>query len=111
VDAIAQVGVDVKAVETAIWSELDRIARDGVTEKEVTKSKNKLEAGFVRGLTGLASRADHLQRAYTYTRDTENANHELGHIRSVTAEDIQRVARKYFRPESCVALEVQPKAG
>ena len=38
-------------------------------------------------------------------------NTELARFLAVTAEDIQRVARRYFVPENMTVVEVSPETG
>jgi predicted Zn-dependent peptidase len=72
--------------------------------------KTKARAGLIRQLdsnSGLASQLTTYSVAYG---DWRKLFTSLDELNKVTAEDVQRVARKYFVPEArTVALTVQPK--
>jgi zinc protease len=110
ISGIAQIGVTPEQVEEALWMELGKMRADAADSIELQKVKNKYEAGYVRSLTEVGSRADHLQRAYTFKRDTALANGELQRLLDVTAEDARDAAVRYLTPEKSVVLHVLPKA-
>jgi zinc protease len=107
---IAQLGIEPQQVEDALWAELKRLRDDAAEDSEIQKVKNKLEAAYVRSLTEVGSRADHLQRAYTFRKDTSLANQELARLLAVSAEDARARAAKYLTPEKAVVLYVLPKS-
>jgi len=64
-------GVPLAAVEEATVSELDRVAREGVTEAELTKAKAQLKARLV------------------FDNDSvTNIAHQLGYFETVAAVDL-----------------------
>jgi len=109
VSAVAQIGVELERVEEALWMEVARMRSDLADATELQKVKNKYEAGYVRSLTEVGSRADHLQRAYTFKRDASLANGELQRLLDVSAEDARDAAVRYLTPEKAVVLHVVPK--
>lgn len=110
VSAIAQIGVEPERLEEALWMEIARMRSDIAEPTELQKVKNKYEAGYVRSLTEVGSRADHLQRAYTFKRETALANSELQRLLDVSAEEAREAAQRYLTPEKAVVLHVTPKA-
>jgi zinc protease len=109
VSAIAQIGIEPERIEEALWMEIARMRAEVADATELQKVKNKYEAGYVRSLTEVGSRADHLQRAYTFKRDTALANGELRRLLEVTGEDARDAAGRYLSPEKAVVLHVLPK--
>jgi len=82
-------------VEVAIYEEVEKLKTTPVTEKELQKIKNQLEADFVRSLesaSGLASKIASYEAIY----DWSYINTIVENTLSVTPEDIMRVAKKYF---------------
>jgi len=110
ISAMVQLSATPEQVEAALWKEIERITTEGITEEELTKVKNKTEAGHVRSLMQLSSRADALQRAYTFTGNTDLANRELELLQSITLEEVREIGKKYLNPEACVVLYCSPKA-
>lgn len=110
VSGVAQIGVQPEQIEEALWMEIARMRSDPAESAELQKVKNKFEAGYVRSLTEVGSRSDHLQRAYTFKRDASLANQELARLLGVTAEEARDAATRYLTPEKAVVLYVLPKA-
>lgn len=110
VNAIAQIDVDPQLLEESLWQQLKKIREEPIEEKELQKVKNKFEAAFVRSLAEVGSRADHLQRAYTFKKDASLANQELAKLLAVSPEDVKQRAQKYLSVEKAVVVYVLPKA-
>lgn len=105
---IAQQGKTPDMLEAMLWKELDAVRRNGVTEKELDKARNRLEAGFVHGITSLQSRADMLNSFHTLSREAARINTHLSRLRAVTREDIQRVAAMYLTEHNATCLHYLP---
>ena len=82
-------------LEKEIWAEIEKIKKEGVTEEEIQKAKNKFEARFIRSLSSTAGLARTLGRA-ELNRGWSSIITDLEALKNVTNEDIQRVAAKYF---------------
>ncbi|MDQ7838085.1 MAG: pitrilysin family protein [Thermodesulfobacteriota bacterium] len=91
-------GKTAEAVEEEIEAELEKIKRQGVTEKELQKTRNMSEAAFVfhqdsffyQGmLLGIYHTVSNWRDLYAY----------LPGIAKVTASDIKRVANTYFHKD------------
>ncbi len=109
ISAKVQPGHTIEEVENAMWEEIERIKAEGITEHELTKAKNRIEMTLVASRIELAKRADQLQRAYTYRRDPDLANHQIEYYRKVTAIDVRRVAEQYLLRDKCVVAHIRPK--
>lgn len=109
ISAITQLGIDPTVVERALWNNLEEVRRTAISEQELEKIKNKFETAHVRGLTEVGARADLLQRAYAFRKDTSLANAELVRFLQVTAEDARRAAERFLLAEKAVVTYVLPK--
>ncbi len=109
ISCVAQTGVTPQKLEEAIWIELHKIQKHGVTEAELEKAKNRNIMERARSLQHLARRADNLQQAYAYTKRTQMANEELNRLLVVKTGDIQAVAAKFLDPGRSVVLYTMPK--
>jgi predicted Zn-dependent peptidase len=98
-------------VEEAIYEELERLKTTPVTDRELQKVKNQLEADFIRSLesaSGLASKIASYEAIYGW----RYINTLVERTTAVTPEDIMRVANKYFtKTNRTVAILVNKKKG
>lgn len=98
----------VDEVIAAIDDELERLKTEIVPERELQKIINQSEAGFIRrlgsnsGLAGQLSYFEIIAGDWRYMLDQINA------VRNVTAEDIQRVAKKYLDASNRTVAELVP---
>lgn len=95
--------------EEAIWGELENLKKSCVDDYELNKVKNKFESSFTFGLTSPTEKAMNL--CYNELLGDANLTNETVNIyRSVTKEDIQRVANQIFIPENSSVLYYKAKA-
>lgn len=97
-----------KTAETLqlVLDELDRIARERVTEQELGKAKNFLAGLFQLRLETPESLATIVLDAVNYGFDYAYLNAYRDRLLSVTAEQVQEVARKYARPDDLAIVLV-----
>ena len=89
--------------------EIVKIQNELITEKNFQKIQNKLENQFVNSNSSVEGIANSLARYYMLYGDTNLINNEINIYRSITREDIQKVAKKYLNPNQRVILEYLPK--
>ncbi len=109
--ATARPGVDLVALETAFWEELERMGREPVSEDELARAKALTEADELGALQRVDEKADRLSMYTTLFDDPEMINDILPRYLSTTAEEIQAVAREVFREDNRVVLTYIPVAG
>ncbi|MBO6939125.1 MAG: insulinase family protein [Deltaproteobacteria bacterium] len=93
---------------SAIYAALEKVASEGITERELQKARNRLNAYFVFGLQSNLSRAKQLAEFELYWGNAELIRAELGRYLAVTAEDVKRVAGEYFAATNRTVLDVVP---
>jgi zinc protease len=108
IEVTAKPGKTLTEMETAVQAELDRLLRDGVTEKEVQTSLNNKEAGFVNARATVLGKANALATYNALTGDPENFNRELDRFRDITPAEILAAAKKYFGGAK-VVLSIVPQ--
>ena len=86
-------------VETALYKELDVLREQLVGGRELQKVKNQQLASDFRRLRSKTSLMFQLL-IYDALGDWENVNKFSDRIQAVTAEDVQRVVKQYFKPEN-----------
>ena len=95
--------------ETQVEAELSRLKTDLVSEADLEKAKNQILRDFILSRQTTQTRAEELAYAAVVLKDPDLVNTELQRFLNVTAEDIRRVARKYFVPENETLVEVYSK--
>jgi predicted Zn-dependent peptidase len=94
--------------EAETLAELERLKSEPVSAAELTKAKNQILRDFVLSRQRVESLGEELGYAAVVLKDPNLLDTELDRFLNVTAEDIQRVAKKYFVPENGAVLEVYP---
>jgi predicted Zn-dependent peptidase len=95
-------------VRPLVDAEIARLVRDGVTGREMEKARNAVRAEFVFGLATPLHRALALGQSELYDGDATVLLRELDQYLTVTAADVQRVARTVLTRENRVVLDVIP---
>ena len=89
-------GKSVAEAEAALAAEIERMRSKPVTAAELAEAKNEIIAAALRERETASGRAFELGEALVRTGDPRHADRVLAAIRTVTAADVQRVARKYL---------------
>ena len=89
-------GVAIAALEAALQAEIVRFQTEKVTETELTKARNQIEAGFIFHADSNFARAMQIGRAETVGAGYDYLNQYIDNLRKVTQDDILRVAKKYL---------------
>jgi len=98
-------------VEQALYTEIDKLKTDQVTDEELQKAKNQIEAGFIMGQDSIFYQAMLLGQ-YETIADWKILEKYVDNIRSVTKDDILRVARTYLNEDNrTVGILVPMKEG
>jgi len=103
-------GVKPEDLEKEIWAEVERVKKEGLTEEEIQKAKNKGEAAFIRSLASTAGLASRVGRA-ELKRGWRSILTDLEDLQKVTNEDIKRVAAKYFVKDNSLTAIYTRKSG
>ena len=87
---------------------LEDLKKNGVTEAELDRARRSLLAGQLQGLTTMRGKASDLGSNWMLARNLNFTKHYLDQIAKVTAEDVQRVAKKYLGSESINISSLNP---
>jgi zinc protease len=85
----------VEHLEQALYAEVERLKTELVSPRELEKAKNQIEAAFIFSQDSVFSLARQLA-SYEIVAGWRHWKAYLPGIRAVTAEDVQRVAKKYL---------------
>lgn len=101
-------GVAPEHGEALLYAELERLAREGPTARELDKAKNGLVAAVVRQLKTINGKASLLMDAELFFGGWREMPAHIAAVRAVTADDVKRVAAATFtrKNRTVVTLEV-----
>ena len=103
-------GVKPEDLEKEIWAEIEKVKKEGLTEEEIQKAKNRAEAMFVRSLGSSAGLASRVGRA-ELMRGWRSILTDLDDLKKVTNDDIKRVAAIYFVKDNALTAIYTRKSG
>jgi len=109
VASIGANGIDSKTILQSMDEEIEKIQNELVSKEELEKVINQYENTFIETTSTVAGVAENLADNYMYRKNTNLINKQLDAYLSVTAEDVQRVAKKYFTKDARVILVYLPK--
>jgi predicted Zn-dependent peptidase len=101
-------GVTMQQADDAINEELVKLKSELVTDGELTKVKNKIEASHVFGEMEVLNKATNLAIS-ELLGDADIINKEIGKYLSVTAIQIKEQANIFLRNENCSTLYYKSK--
>ena len=102
-------GKSIEAADEAVEQELAKLLADGVTDSELQKSKNKIEAMIAFEDMSLLSRANNLA-FYELMGDAGLINEEWTRYQAVTTTSLLEIAKDIFRAGNCNTLYYRKKA-
>jgi len=102
-------GKTLEEANAAVEEEVQLLVKEGVTEEELQKAKNKIEAMITFEDMSLLSRANNLA-FYELLGDAEMINEEWDRYRTITGEYLKEVAGHIFAPENCNTLFYKKKS-
>jgi len=96
-------GVPLEKAEAAIWKELDLLKKEGPTELELQKYKNKIESLLIFSESNVLNKAINLAY-FELIGDANLINTEKEEYLKVTKRDIVRLSNEIFTEENCSNL-------
>jgi zinc protease len=108
--AILQGEHTAEAGEKALLDHAQQLQTRLVSAEELEKAKNQTISGLVFGRETVQQKADAIGYAAVILDDVSMVNQQLPLYQKVTAQDVQRVAQKYFRPENRNVVYMLPES-
>lgn len=93
---LSPIGGNAKKALTAITEEIEKMQTELVSDAELEKARNQMLASLVTESLTVESKASALGSAAVLEGDVSRINTRLERIRSVSPEDIRRVAQTYL---------------
>ena len=107
IEITAKPGISLSEIEKAMREEIAGIQKNGVSDREVQRARNGIRSQFIFRLQSVAGKADQLNSYNVMRGDPGVMNKDLSRYDGITAERVQRAARKYLTPEA-VILSIVP---
>lgn len=101
---------DPQKVEAALYAELERVAREGLDERELQKAKNNLRADHLRELATNSGRAHALGNYESLLGSWRDGLTLPSRYAAVDNAQVQRVAAQFFKPERRSVVTLLPAA-
>lgn len=98
-----------KQVQTAIFDEIQKIQKDGVTEEQLDLAKNIIERSTYYSRESITNIATEIGYTIALTNDIKFYDNYLNNIKCVTKDSIKRVANKYLGIEKSALSIIMPK--
>ena len=93
---------------TALIAEFDRLKNEPITERELQRTKNQFARDYILSRESDQDKARVLSHAVVIHHDIKTADGEFDIFQSLTAADVQRVARTYFTASNRTVLTLMP---
>jgi predicted Zn-dependent peptidase len=103
-------GKSLDEVEKALYEEVEKLQKEPPTEEELTRVRNAVDASFLRSLRSNFRLANMLASAEHMAGDWRFILKDREKTKAVTAQDVQRVAKKYFSPDNRTVAQLRTKA-
>lgn len=107
--AIPTRGRSASDVESGLRREMAKIIKEGVTEEELNRAKAQAIAAQVYQRDSMFFQAQQIGSLEMAGIPHTTIDIQLKKLREVTPEQVQEVARKYFRDETLTIVELDPQ--
>jgi zinc protease len=102
-------GKTVQQVEAALREQVARVAREGVTEAELSRVKTQWVAGEVYQLDSVFNQARALGSHWVQGLPLDAGERLIARLRAITADQVKGVAQRYFGDDQLTVAVLQPQ--
>jgi len=107
--AVPMAGKTAEQVEQGLRAQVQRIAREGVTEAELARVKTQWVASEVYKLDSLFNQARELGTQWAQGLALDAGEQLIARLRAVTAEQVKQVAAQYFGDDQLTVAQLLPQ--
>ncbi len=108
-DGVPAAGKTPEQVEASLRTEVAKVARDGVSEAELTRVKTRWIAGEVYKLDSVMNQARELGSYWVQGLPLDAGEQLIRRLRGVTAEQVKSVAARYFGDDQLTVGFLRPQ--
>jgi zinc protease len=102
-------GKTIAEAENSLNKEVDDVLKNGVTEEELQKAKNRFLTGKLEERETVSGKASALGQAIVMYGDASRVNTDLGKLQAVTTAQIKEVMNRYITGKKKVVVEYLPE--
>ena len=99
---------DIERLKNAVFEEVDKLAKNEITQEEIQKAKNIIERDTYYSRESVSNIASSIGYTVTLTNDTAYYKNYIDNINKVTAADLKRAAKEYLDKNSAVISVILP---
>ncbi len=92
----AKPGITLDQIKEKVFSEIEKLIQDGITEKELLRSVNGLKSGFLYSLQDIDSLADYLNNYNCLSGEPDYFAEDLSRYTELSGKNITDAAMKYL---------------
>jgi zinc protease len=107
--AIVQPGRTPAEVTSALIAEFEKLKSEPISDRELQRTKNQFARDYILNRESDQDKARVLSHAVVIHHDIKTADGEFDIFQSLTAADVQRVARTYFTASNRTVLTLMPQ--
>jgi zinc protease len=108
-EGVPSEGKTPEQVEAALRAQIERIAKDGVSLAELNRVKTQWIASEVYKKDSVVSQANTLGAQWIQGQPLDADERLIAHLRTVTPEQVQAVAKKYFGDDQLTVAILRPQ--
>jgi zinc protease len=103
-------GKTLPQAEKSLNEQIEKVLKNGVTEAELDKAKNRFLTGKLMERETNNGKANALGEAVVMYHDPDHINTDLAKYQAVTAKQVKDVLNKYLDGKKRVLIEYLPEA-
>lgn len=104
----AKPGVGISDLKKKIFEELSLISSNGISEKELTKTRNGIKSNFISAMQNLDNIADHLNHYNFYLNEPNSFEWDLNRYMLIQTYDVKSVCNELLN-KNYLELNIIPK--
>ena len=98
-----------ETLNASMEAEIEKVRSGLISERDYQKLQNKFENRFVNANASIEGIAESLATNYLLYGDTDLINKQIDIYRSISREDIQKVANTYLKPDQRAIIAYLPE--
>jgi zinc protease len=104
-------GTDLDKLEAVIMEEIEKVKKEGITEKEYQKAQNNVRSGFYFGLQSISGKANQIGLAEIFFGSYEALFTQMERFAAVKREEVQEAAKTYLTENNKTVGKLIPEGG
>ncbi len=103
-------GVDIKDVRNAVIAELNRMAKEPITDREFARTITGIEASAIYRLEGVFGRGETLQSFNHFLGDPDKVTWDLDRYRTSTTQRVRAAVERWLPTNNLITITTMPAA-